>query len=70
MNWKIPVRGDRRVKRKFLIFPATLPNVDKTHRITRWLEMAEIAEVYEGIGKVNHKGEVICMWQPVRWFDI
>ena len=60
MRWEIK---QGRVKRVFLLFPKTLTNFRTSKKETRWLEFANVSEVYIG------PGLYIGEWDEVYFVD-
>ncbi len=66
MKWikkKSPVRGDIKVKHKFLWFPVCID------RNCRWLENASIRYVFEGWDYTNMDCNESQLWIPTKFID-
>lgn len=55
MRWQNKVKGERRIKTKFLLFPLTIS------RETRWLEYATMEEKYCDYA--------LRKWIPIKFID-
>jgi hypothetical protein len=59
--------GNRRIKRRFLFFPKTLP-IDTFHYQTRWLEEARWEEIFSySVGGLTEDG--FYWWHATGWID-